>query len=165
MVHIRLADLQDSQLIHQLAWEVFPATYKELLSPDQIEYMMEWMYSISKIEQHIQLEKLDYFIAYKDQEACGYIQIEQQEADVFVLQKIYILPSFQGYHIGRFLFEGAIKQIKSIHPGPCLMKLHVNRDNKAVSFYERMGMKKIGIGDFEIGKGYYMNDYIMGIEI
>ena len=36
---------------------------------------------------------------------------------------------------------------------------------KAVKFYERMGMRKLREGDFEIGGGFYMNDYIMGLEI
>lgn len=37
--------------------------------------------------------------------------------------------------------------------------------HKAVKFYERMGMRKLREGDFEIGGGFYMNDYIMGLEI
>ena len=36
---------------------------------------------------------------------------------------------------------------------------------KALNFYERMGMKKLREGDFPIGNGYYMNDFIMGLEI
>ena len=28
-----------------------------------------------------------------------------------------------------------------------------------------MGMRRLREGDFPIGEGYYMNDYIMGLEI
>ena len=28
-----------------------------------------------------------------------------------------------------------------------------------------MGMRRLREGDFPIGNGYYMNDYIMGLEI
>jgi hypothetical protein len=42
---------------------------------------------------------------------------------------------------------------------------NVNRNNKALQFYEHMGMRKLREGDFPIGNGYYMNDYIMGLEI
>jgi acetyltransferase, GNAT family len=28
-----------------------------------------------------------------------------------------------------------------------------------------MGMRKLREGDFPIGNGYYMNDYIMGLDI
>lgn len=64
-----------------------------------------------------------------------------------------------------FLFKEAIKYIKEIHPEPCLMELNVNRNNKALQFYQHMGMRKLREGDFPIGNGYYMNDYIMGLDI
>ena len=48
---------------------------------------------------------------------------------------------------------------------PCLMELIVNRNNKALQFYQHMGMRKLREGDFPIGNGYYMNDYIMGLDI
>ena len=59
----------------------------------------------------------------------------------------------------------SIKAIKEIHPAPCKMHLNVNRNNKALRFYEYMGMEKVDEGDFAIGNGYYMNDYIMGLTI
>ena len=45
------------------------------------------------------------------------------------------------------------------------MELNVNRNNRALHFYERMGLRKLREGDFPIGDGYYMNDYIMGLDI
>ena len=33
------------------------------------------------------------------------------------------------------------------------------------TYYEKMGMRKLREGDFPIGNGYYMNDYIMGLNI
>ena len=100
-----------------------------------------------------------------DGEAAGYVSVQQQGEDLFHLQKIYVLPYYQGAHCGSFLFREAIKYIKEVHPGPCLMELNVNRNNKALQFYEHMGMRKLREGDFPIGNGYYMNDYIMGLEI
>ena len=45
------------------------------------------------------------------------------------------------------------------------MVLNVNRNNNAVSFYRKMGMEILGQGDFDIGSGYYMNDYIMSLDL
>ncbi len=84
---------------------------------------------------------------------------------LFHLQKIYVLPRFQGLGAGEFLFRRAVEYIRSVHPGPCMMELNVNRRNRALHFYERMGMRRLREGDFPIGDGYYMNDYIMGLEI
>jgi hypothetical protein len=63
------------------------------------------------------------------------------------------------------LFQQAIDGIKELHPAPCQMRLNVNRQNKAVDFYRHMGMYKLAEGDFPIGQGYYMNDYIMALDI
>lgn len=165
MFNIRKATVDDCLLIHKMANKVFPATYQEILSPEQLDYMMEWMYAPDNIRKQMEEEGHVYFIAYKECEPCGYVSVQPQGKDVFHLQKIYVLPCFQGTHCGSFLFRQAIQYIKEVHPNPCLMELNVNRNNKALHFYERMGMKKLREGDFPIGNGYYMNDYIMGLEI
>ncbi|GFZ41263.1 GNAT family N-acetyltransferase [Bacteroides nordii] len=165
MFTIRKATTADCGLIHDMASIVFPATYKEIISAEQMEFMMDWMYSHDNIRKQMEEEGHVYFIAYKGEEPCGYVSVQPQEENIFHLQKIYVLPSFQGQHLGSFLFREAIKYIKEVHPAPCLMELNVNRNNKALQFYERMGMRKLREGDFPIGNGYYMNDYIMGLEI
>ena len=165
MFILRKADVADCTLINKLAREVFPATYHDIISVDQIEFMMDWMYSPENIRKQMEEEGHIYFIAYEECEASGYMSIQQQGEDLFHLQKIYVLPYFQKAHCGSFLFREAIKYIKSIHPTPCLLELNVNRNNKALDFYQHMGMKKLREGDFEIGNGFYMNDYIMGMEI
>ena len=75
------------------------------------------------------------------------------------------MPDFQGKQLGKLLFNQAIDAIKQLHPAPCQMRLNVNRYNKAMTFYQKMGMKKVNEGDFAIGNGYYMNDYIMALEV
>ena len=55
--------------------------------------------------------------------------------------------------------------VKEINRKPCRMELNVNRHNPALGFYLHMGMKKVSEGDFDIGGGYYMNDYIMAIDV
>ena len=160
MFTIRKARIDDCGLINQMAGEVFPATYQEILSPGQLDYMMDWMYSPENIRKQMEEEAHVYFIAYEGDEPCGYVSVQQQEENVFHLQKIYVLPHFQGAHCGSFLFREAVRYIKEVHPEPCLMELNVNRDNKALLFYERMGMRKLREGDFPIGNGYYMNDYM-----
>ncbi len=165
MFTIRKATTDDCALIRKLAQQVFPATYRNILTSEQIDYMMDWMYSEANIRKQMEEEGHVYLLAYEECEAAGYVSVRPDGKDRFHLEKIYVLPYFQGAHCGSFLFREAIKYIKSLHPEPCLMELNVNRHNKALQFYEHMGMKKMREGDFPIGNGFYMNDYIMGIEI
>ena len=165
MFTIRKATTDDCALIRKLAQQVFPVTYKDILTSEQIDYMMEWMYSEESIRKQMEEEGHVYLLAYEECEAAGYVSIQPLEKDLFELQKIYVLPYYQKYHLGRQLFEQAVKAIRELHPEPCLMELRVNRHNPALGFYEHMGMKKLREDDCHIGNGYYMNDYIMGLDI
>ena len=106
-----------------------------------------------------------YYLIYKDGQAAGYVSIQQEGDDLFHLQKIYVLPAFWKDGLGRRLFEVAVNAIRDLHPTPCRMELNVNRHNPARGFYEHMGMQKVHEGDFPIGNGFYMTDYIMGMDI
>lgn len=174
MFSTQKATTADIPLVHRLAWQAFPATYRDILSEEQITYMMEWMYSPQNLRKQMEEEGHIYYLGYKEGEPIGYFSVQPQgktlfegeELDTFHLQKLYVLPAYQGIHFGSYLFKEAIRLIKELHPSPCLMELNVNRHNsQALRFYRHMKMKTITEGDFHIGNGYYMNDYIMGIKI
>jgi len=166
MFEIRKATLEDIELINRLAWIVFPHTYKELLSQGQIDFMMDWMYSPENLRKQMTEDGHIYYLAFDGSEPAGYLSIQPEGEHTYHLQKIYVLPSYQGKKLGKLLFNQAIQAIKELHPEPCQMRLNVNRYNtNAVEFYQRMGMKKVFEGDFDIGHGYLMTDYIMELDI
>ena len=165
MFTIRKATSADCGLIHKLAWQIFPETYKEILSKEQTEYMMEWMYSAESLVRQME-EGHVFYIAYDgDDVPVGYVSIQPEGKDVYHLQKLYVLPERQGEGIGRQLFSTAVTEVKRMCPEARRMQLNVNRQNKAYDFYCRMGMRKVDEGDFPIGGGFYMNDYIMGLDL
>lgn len=164
MYSTRKATTDDCQLIHELAERTFIPTYRNILSPEQSAYMMNWMYSIESLTAQM-TGKHTYFILFKEEMPCGYLSVEEEGEDLFHLQKIYVLPEYQGTGAGKILFETAIRFIKEIHPAPCTMQLNVNRNNRSLHFYEKMGMTIAREGDFPIGNGFYMNDYIMSLDL
>lgn len=162
---VREAGLEDIPVIREMASETFPATYREIITGEQIAYMMEWMYSEESLTAQISRDGHVYLVAFADGLPAGYVSFTREDAGLFHLQKIYVLPSMQGLHIGTRLFDEAMGRIRLSAGGPCRVELNVNRYNKALDFYRRMGMRILRQGDFEIGQGFYMNDYIMGLDI
>ena len=63
-VEIRKANVEDIPLIHQMAWVAFPHTYQALLTPEQIEYMMDWMYSETNLHQQMTEDGHIYYLAF-----------------------------------------------------------------------------------------------------
>ena len=167
---VKMAAEDDLQSIHDMAEIVFRHTYRNILSPEQMEYMMDWMYSLPNLRRQLEDGHV-YHIALDGNRPCGYVSVQpdgiaEDGAAVFHLQKIYVLPSEQGMGLGRILFRTAIDFVCSQTAiRPLKIELNVNRNNPAVGFYEHLGMRILRQGDFHIGNGFYMNDYIMGIDI
>ena len=162
---IKKATLEDIPIIQSIANITFPLTYKDIITPEQNDYMMNMMYSTNSLTKQMTVEHHTYLICYLDGKPVGYVSVQPIDKDVFDLQKIYVLPNHQHQHIGKYLFEHAVALIREMHPAPCRMELHVNRYNKALHFYEHIGMHELRQGDYDIGNGYYMNDYIMGMDL
>lgn len=164
MVEIKKAGQADISLINKLGNIAFTDTYAEILTPDQIAYMLDWMYSEKSLNEQLEQNHV-YYIGYLDGVPFGYLSVQRENQTTFHLQKIYLLKEFQKKGLGELLFQKAISHVEEMCPQPCRMILNVNRNNSAKGFYEKMGMQKIDEGNFPIGNGYYMNDYIMGIGI
>lgn len=162
-ITLRRAGESDIPLIRQVADVAFPATYREILTLAQLDYMMAWMYSEESLREQFR-EGHCFYLAFEGDDPVGYVSVERQGERLFHLQKIYVLPEAQGRGVGRCLFEQAVEHVRTNCPGPCRMELNVNRHNRALHFYERMGMRCLREGDFPIGEGFYMNDYIMGLD-
>lgn len=165
MITIRQATTQDIALIEEMAQKTFPATYKNIITQEQIDFMMQWMYSAESLQKQMTQDRQTYYIAYSDGVPAGYVSIRPEAKNIYHLEKIYVLPSQQGKNIGKTIFLHAVSAVKSRCPSPCQMRLNVNRNNKALHFYKKMGMKKLSEGDFDIGNGFFMNDYIMYIDL
>ena len=127
--------------------------------------MFEMMYAPESILNQMNELHHEFFIISKDGEPSGYLSIETVEKDLYEFQKIYSLPSLHGSGIGRFIIEQGVAYLKSIHPGSFTVELNVNRENPALGFYKHMGFHEHATRDFHIGNGYYMNDYIMRMEV
>ena len=109
MFTIRKATVADCELIHKMAKEVFPATYKEILSPEQLDYMMDWMYAPSNVRKQMEEEGHVYSIAYNENEPCGYLSIPSSE-DICP-------PPFSGHALRQFFIQGSNQVYQRNTPG------------------------------------------------
>lgn len=158
MFTIRKASVDDIALIRELCLEVWPKTYAPILSQEQIDYMLEKMYSSDSLQQQM-TNGSQFVFVYEDDEPVGFAAYFEKAPFVFKLDKIYVLPSQQGKGTGRFVIDHIIDEIKQ--KGANALQLQVNRYNKARSFYEKLGFVVIDEKDFDIGNGFFMNDYVM----
>ena len=157
------ADEEDIRSIQNLARVTFPATYSSIISAEQIDFMMDMMYSETVLRCELE-EGVTYLMLLADVTPAGFVSFGKQDYEgLFRLHKIYLLPEYQGLGYGREMFLKAEHEMRA--QGAKAFELNVNRHNKALDFYKKMGMSIDRSGDFDIGGGFYMNDYIMRKEL
>lgn len=155
---IRPASFNDIKYIQQIAAETWPVAYKNILNQEQLDYMLGLFYSAPSLEQQLK-DNHHFFLAIKEANAVGFASFNNIEADVYKLQKLYVLPSVQGSGAGKELLKTVETVAYSM--GGKYLQLNVNRKNKAKDFYEKNGYTVIAEKDIDIGNGFWMNDYIM----
>ena len=157
-IRIRETTKDDIPAIHSLAHAIWPITYKDILSPGQLRYMMELIYGEESLNKQFDLGH-HFLIAEENKNQLAFASYNMLKPEVYKLQKLYVLPSAQGRGIGKLLINHIIENIRA--EGVTSLLLNVNRDNKAKQVYEHLGFGVIGEEDIDIGEGYFMNDYIM----
>lgn len=146
-------------IVNDIAEQTWAVAYKDILSPEQIRYMLDQFYNFETLKARADKGNLFYLI-YDNNQPLGFAEIElNAEAATTKLHKIYVSPEAQGRQLGLYLLE----HIKSVakQTGQQRIILNVNRYNKAKSFYEKQGFSVFKEEDIDIGNGYYMNDFVM----
>ena len=150
-------------LIHSLASTIWPVAYKHVITEGQINYMLGLMYNLETLQT--QLIDGHIFLLLREHEVpvafAAYNLIEA--SGTYKLQKLYTLPEKQGKGYGKRLVDYILNEIKIVHGKK--LQLNVNRKNTTKHIYAHWGFKIIREEDIDIGSGYFMNDYIMEINV
>lgn len=159
MFEIRKATIGDIALIRELTFRVWPQTYASILPQEQIDYMLDMMYSEASLKKQMTDDGCQFIIVYENGNPVGFASYNEEKPQRWKLNKIYVLQNQQGKGTGKFMINYIIEEIKKQNANSLF--LQVNRYNNAKVFYEKLGFTEIDFINLDIGHGYYMNDYIM----
>jgi GNAT superfamily N-acetyltransferase len=133
--------------------------------------MLDWMYSDASLEKQMNTG-CEFYIASKqndhgDIDAIGFCSVSPDDnkaevgnnAKAHKLNKLYVLPAAQGTGAGKALLNKSIEVAKAA--GSTSLFLQVNKQNTAYHFYLKKGFIKEIEFKFDIGNGFYMDDYVM----
>lgn len=153
------------QIIQDLAHAIWPSAYREILSKEQLEYMLTKFYSIQELEkQLIEKQHVFYLVTNNFNQPQGFVSYELNAIpNKTKIHKIYILPETQGTGLGKKLIS-LVKE-KALENNQRVIFLNVNKYNKAKFFYEKLGFIIAKEEVIDIGNNYVMDDFIMEIHI
>ena len=173
-IQITPAGLNDRDFIRSVSERTWPSTYSHIISQEQIDFMLDWMYSDVSLEKQMNSGCEFYIASIKDSnvynfdnvvngdngdwEAVGFSSVSEEDG-AHKLNKLYVLPAAHGTGAGKALLNKCIEVAKA--SGSSALFLQVNKQNNAYTFYLKHGFVKEAEFKFDIGNGFFMDDYVM----
>lgn len=142
-----------------LASHIWHEYWPIILSPGQIDYMVEKFQSEHAIKSQIEKENYVYYFIKYNGENAGYFGISFKK-DYLFLSKFYIKNEFRHKGLGTKTFE-KIKDIAKQNNYKSI-QLTVNKYNlNTINAYKKWGFETIDSVVCDIGSGYVMDDFVM----
>jgi len=159
-VAVVAAEPADIPLVERLARDIWHRHYPGIITREQIDYMLERGYSRDALMRYLTERDAGLALARRGRTAVGFVGWYKADGDTMKLDKLYVLPEHQGEGIGRTLIGHVMARAR--RAGCAAVTLNVNRGNaRAIGAYERCGFAIRERGDFPIGNGFVMEDFIM----
>ncbi len=155
---IRPATNDDIPVLRALAHRIWRECYPGIITMQQIEFMLEWMYAGEVIRTEL-ASGIAWDLA-EDDEPIGFASYAMEDDGRVKLHKLYLLPERQGRGLGQRLIAHVMERAAVL--GGSEVWLQVNKRNaRAIASYEKAGFKVAREAVFDIGNGFVMDDYLM----
>lgn len=163
---IEIGNTEHMEQIQKIAETTWAVTYGDLLSEEQIAYMLDMMYSEKALTEQMTRLGHHFFVIRQDNSDHwqGFVSYEfdYKGQPKTKLHKLYVLPECHGTGMGKILVNKVREEARTNNNA--LVTLNMNRDNKTKDFYEHVGFRIVGEEDIDIGNGFLMEDYIFEID-
>lgn len=156
---IELTTPESLQAVRDIASDIWPKTFRSILSQEQIVYMMNMMYAPEVMEKE-QAEGYHFILLKINGSPAGYISWSAYQEKTAKLHKLYLLEQFHGQGFGSAMLREVRKQAAA--QGFSILRLNVNKYNqRAYKAYIRNGFQVTESVKIDIGNGFFMDDYVM----
>lgn len=144
------------------AKDIWNEYFVNLISQEQIDYMVEKFQSYPALSKAIKKEGYTYYMAYEDGRVIGFCGIRIDGERLF-LSKLYMRSEYRGKKISSTLLDKAIDFAK-VHRLSAIYLTCNKHNTNSLQVYEHKGFHTIDAVQTDIGHGFIMDDYIMQLD-
>ena len=162
-LNIRQATITDLNLVAVLAIATHYEAYFELdPSHDLADYCANF-FDLKTVKNELENPRMTFLIVEFEGNAVGFAQLREgkkiacmEGKNAIEIQRIYVIEKMKGKKIGKALIEKCFEIGKE--KGYETLWLGVwDKNLEAQKFYEKIGMKNVGLTDFSDGKNQFIN--------
>lgn len=149
--------------IEEAANHVWHNYYRDIFSPQQIDYMLKKYQSKDALKRQMS-DGYIYFMLISDGHFAGYMCYKLNSDHIFI-SRLYIKAEYRRQGLAKKtinrledLFKTADPELENIKK----LKLNVERNNHfAINVYEHLGFIRTKAVDNDIGNGFVCKEYVM----
>jgi len=153
-------------IIRQLSERIWMDYYPAIISVDQIRYMLDKMYSEVSLLEQMNVMGHQFLLLMDENHPAGYASFSRKNNESphrFRLHKLYVRTELHGRGRGKELLQYISKEVVSA--GGKELELNVNKRNPAIGFYTKMGFRVESEALIDIGNSFFMDDFIMVLDV
>ncbi len=139
---LKLIHINDHDKLYSLMNEIYPPVYNYLWNDNRTSYLSK-IYSLENLTYELNESDSLYYFIHHQSVIIGILKIKKNiKTQIIHLQRIYLHSKYQSKGIGKILFNWIENTFKSNFKKLSLEVMA--SETKAIHFYEKMGMKKVG---------------------
>ena len=155
----------DFEIAASLAVTIWRSHYVRIIGLDQINYMLAERNTGENFQTYLNSKQRWFYLLWVESKPVGYCSFSLTNTPgEMKLEQLYLAEEFRGRKLGslmlRYVESGARKKNAST------LTLQVNKLNvDSISIYKKSGFTVKEESKFDIGNGYFMDDYVMVKEL
>ena len=162
--------VNDLDQLVQISKSTFIESFEADNNPDDFKVYIDFAFNKSKLTEELENPFTTFYFVYAENNLVGYFKLNENDAqsdlkgkDSLELERIYVVPEFQGKGIGNSILQ-QVKELAA-KTTKTFLWLGVWEHNKAaIKFYETNGFSKFGMHPYFIGKDKQM-DWLMRYDL
>lgn len=157
-----VTDIEGFQAVEALAFPIWREHYIPLIGQAQVDYMLQKFQTAGAVESQAAQGALYFLLQTPEGKNFGFLSALPRPGELF-LSKFYFLKSHRGKGYARQVLEflkGLARQ-----KGFSRITLTVHKQNPSVEVYGALGFKILEPVVTDIGGGFVMDDYRMGMDL
>ena len=155
---IRKVEIADVEVLAKIAKQTFRETFAHDNTEEQLQEYFEEAYNLRVLSTELEDPDSETYFIMHEEEIAGFLKVnwgnaqtERELENAFEIQRLYVLQTYQGFGLGKQLFEFALEHAEK--NGFSWAWLGVWEHNtKAQVFYYRYGFEKFSQHRFMVGQ-------------
>ena len=155
---IRKVEIADVEVLAKIAKQTFRETFAQGNTEEQLQEYFEEAYNLRVLSTELEDPDSETYFIMHEEEIAGFLKVnwgnaqtERELENAFEIQRLYVLQTYQGFGLGKQLFEFALGLAEN--NGFSWAWLGVWEHNtKAQAFYNRYGFEKFSQHSFMVGQ-------------